>query len=115
MAFDPSAPGDVFGMLALNATTVVTLSLDVRYVYELRHTGKDAGGTDDANSALSAWLSKSSGVLTADDSVEDDKYELVDAETLSIGPGISALYLVSTAGADGVVKLARVGTPTNSY
>ncbi len=57
MAFDPTAPGDVFGMVALTAATEITLSLDPRYQYKLIHTGADASGTDDAQSALSAWLS----------------------------------------------------------
>jgi len=31
------------------------------------------------------------------------------------GPGISKLYIVSKATADGVLKPVRIGTPTNSY
>ena len=109
------AAEDLFGMIALNAGTEVSLALDVRYMYELTHTGKDASGNDDANSALSAWLSTLSSTITANSSVEDEKYELVDGASVLFGPGISTLYLVSTTGADGTLKLVRRGTPTNSY
>ena len=78
MAFDPTAPGDVFGMVALNGATEVTLTLDPRYQYKIIHTGADAGGTDDANSALSAWLSTLSATITCDKTVEDEKFELTD-------------------------------------
>jgi|GEM_PF-2535025 len=115
MAFDPTAPGDVFGMLALTADTEITLNLDPRYQYKLIHTGADAGGTDDADSALSAWLSTLSGTITADKTVEDEKLELADGANETIGPGIKTLYLVSTTGADAVLKIVRIGNPTNSY
>ena len=45
MAFDPSAPGDLFGMIALNGATEVSLTLDVRYQYRIYHTGYDVSGS----------------------------------------------------------------------
>lgn len=115
MAFDPTAPGDKFGMVALNADTEVSVSLDPRYQYKFIHTGDDAGGTDDAQSALSAWLSTVSATITADKTVEDEKFELLTDDEVTVGPGISTLYIVSTTGADAVLKFVRIGTPTNSY
>jgi hypothetical protein len=115
MAFDPTAPGDTFGMVALNAVTQVTVNLDPRYQYKLIHTGADASGNDDASSALSAWLSTRSAVITANKATEDEKFELLDGTSETFGPGISTLYLVSTANADAVLKIVRVGTSVNSY
>ena len=115
MAFDPTAPGDKIGMVALSGATQVTLNLDPRYQYKLIHTGADASGNDDANSALSAWLSTLSATITANKTVEDEKFELTDGANETVGPGISKLYLVSTANADAVLKIVRIGTPTNSY
>ena len=115
MAFDPTAPGDVFGMIALNGATEVSLTLDPRYQHKIVHSGAGADGTDDANSALSAWLSTLSATITADKTVEDVKFELTDGSSETFGPGISKLYIVSTAGADAVLKIVRVGTPTHSY
>lgn len=115
MAFDPTAPGDVFGMIALASTAEVTLNLDPRYRYKLIHTGAGADGTDDSNSALSAWLSTLSGTITCNKTVEDEKFELTDGASETIGPSISKLYLKSTATADAVIKIVRIGTPTNSY
>jgi len=115
MAFDPTAPGDCFGMVAVNAATEVELSLDVRYQYKIIHTGDDAAGNDDAQSALSAWLSTLSGTITANKTVEDEKYELTDGAEETIGPGISTLYIVSTTGADAILKVVRIGQPTTSY
>ncbi len=112
MAF---AKEDVFGMLALTAGTEVELELDVRYQYKIFHTGADASGADDAQSALSAWLSTLSGTITADSSVEDEKLEMKDGTDETIGPGIGKLYIVSTTGADAVLKLYRIGSPTTSY
>lgn len=112
MAF---AREDVFGMFALTATTEIAVPLDVRYAYKISHTGDDAAGNDDANSALSAWLSTLSGTITCDNSIEDEKYELVTDTNETFGPGIGTLYVKSTANADGVIKLYRIGTPTSSY
>jgi hypothetical protein len=112
MAF---AKEDVFGMFSLTAGTEITLPVDVRYRYKLTHTGLDAAGNDDASSALSAWLSTLSGEITADGSVEDEKYELIDETSETFGPGIGNLYVVSTTGADAVIKLFRIGSPTVSY
>ena len=115
MAFDPTAPGDCFGMIALSAATEVSLTLDPRYQYKIIHTGDDASGNDDAQSALSAWLSTLESTITANKTVEDEKYELLTDTDETIGPGISKLYIVSTTGADAVLKFVRIGTPTNSY
>ena len=115
MAFDPTAPGDVFGMVALNGATEVTLNLDARYQYKLVHTGAGADGTADANSQKSAWLSTLSATITCDKTVEDVKHELLTSTNETFGPGISKLYLKSTADADAVLKIVRVGTPTSSY
>jgi hypothetical protein len=114
MTFDPSSD-DTFGMVALTAATEVALSLDPRYQYKLIHTGADASGNDDTQSALSAWLSTLSATITANKTVEDEKFELTDGASETIGPGISTLYIVSTTGADAVLKIVRIGTPTNSY
>ena len=115
MAFDPTAPGDKFGMVALTGGTQVTVSLDVKYQYKFIHTGADASGNDDANSALSAWLSTSSSTITANKTVEDEKFELTDGANETIGPGISTLYVISTTNADAVLKFVRVGTPSSAY
>jgi hypothetical protein len=114
MAF---AAEDKFGMIAIDEENEATLNLDPRYQYKITHTGKGADGTDDATSAISAWLSTLSGTIIADSSVEDEKYELTDGASETLGPGISKLYLVSTTGtgADATLKIVRVGTPTNSY
>jgi hypothetical protein len=109
------AASHLFGMVALSGATEVSLSLDVRYSYKLFHTGVDVSGNDDANSAKSAWLSTVSATITCDGSVEDHKLEMKDGTNETIGPGISMLYLKSTADADAVIKLYRIGTPTNSY
>ena len=112
MAF---AKEDVFGMVALASTTEVELALDVRYRYKLIHTGAGADGTDDANSALSAWLSTLSATITCDKTIEDEKFELTDGANETIGPGITTLYLKSTATADAAIKVVRIGLPTPSY
>lgn len=114
MAFDPSSD-DKFGMIALTADTEVTLNLDPRYQYKIIHTGADASGTDDAQSALSAWLSTLSATIAANKTVQDEKFELTDGASETFGPGISKLYLVSTTGADAVLKIVRIGTPSLSY
>ena len=117
MAF---AKEDVFGMVSLTAATEITLPLDVRYAYKITHTGADAAGNDDgAGDGLleeaSAWLSTLESTITADGTVEDEKYELTDGTSETFGPGIGALYVVSVNGADAVIKLFRIGTPTSSY
>jgi len=109
------AATDKFGMIALNGATEVSLNLDVRYQYKLIHTGAGADGVDDANSALSAWLSTLSATITANKSVEDEKHELLDGASEVVGPGVSKLYIVSTANADAVLKVVRIGAPTTSY
>ncbi len=117
MAF---AKEDVFGMFSLTADTEITLPLDVRYSYRITHTGADAAGNDDgAGDSLleeaSAWLSTLSGTITCDGTVEDEKYELTDGTSETFGPGIGNLYVKSVSGADAVIKLFRMGTPTVSY
>jgi len=112
MAFEKE---DVFGMVSLTAATEITLPLDVRYSYKITHTGVDAASHDDAQSALSAWLSTLSATITCDNTVEDCKYILTDSTSETFGPGIGNLYVKSTTGADAVIKLFRIGTPTNSY
>jgi hypothetical protein len=91
------------------------LSLERNHQYKLIHTGEDASGDDDANSAKSAWLSTLSATITCDGTVEDEKLELTDGSTETIGPGISSLYLKSTAGADAVLKIVRIGGPRQGY
>ena len=112
MAF---AKEDKLGMVALIGGAEVSLSLDVRYQYEVTHLGKDASGNDDANSALSAWVSTRANTTMADSSVQDQKFELPDSASECFGPGIENLYFVSAANADAVLGVVRVGTPTNSY
>ena len=112
MAF---AKEDVFGMFSLTATTEIALPLDVRYAYKISHTGDDAAGNDDGASALSAWLSTLSATITCDGTVEDEKYELLTDTSETFGPGIGTLYVKSTATADAVIKLFRIGTPSHSY
>ena len=106
---------DKFGMVALAGAGEVELDLDVRYQYRIFHTGDDVGGVDDANSALSGFLSTASSAIAADKSIEDNKYELMTDLSVTIGPGISKLYIVSAANADAVLQVVRIGTPTGSY
>lgn len=115
MAYDKTAPGDAFGMIALASTSEVSVSLDPRYQYKFTHTGVDASGNGDANSQLSAWLSTLSATIACDKTVEDEKYELIQATSETLGPGISTLYIKSTATADGILKFVRIGSPTTSY
>ena len=117
MAF---AKEDVFGMFSLTGATEIALPLDVRYQYKITHTGADADGNDGgAGDGLleeaPAYLSTLSATITADDTVEDEKYILTDGTSETFGPGIGTLYVVSIGGADAVVKLFRIGTPCNSY
>ena len=112
--FDPAAD-DKFGMVALEGLTEVQVSLDVRYKYHVTHTGMDGDGNSDASSLVSAWLSTASNTIATDKTVQDEKFELPHNESEVLGPGISKLYLRSTIGADAVLKIVRLGTPTNSY
>ena len=98
---------DPFGMFSLTGATEITLELLPMYAYTFTHTEKDSAGTDDAQSALSAWFSTLSGTITADNTVEDDKMWIADAGNETIGPGISKLYVVSTAGADAAIQIVR--------
>ena len=98
---------DAFGLFSLTATTEIELALDPRYSYEFTHLGKDSGGDDNAQSALSAWLSTTSATITADNTVEDEKLWIADAGNETIGPGISTLYVVSTDGADAAIQIVR--------
>jgi hypothetical protein len=101
---------DAFGLFSLTATTQITLELNPRYSYKFIHTGKDSAGNDDANSALSAWLSTVSATITADNTVEDKKMWIADGTNETIGPGISKLYVVSTANADAAIQIIRQGS-----
>ena len=103
-----------FGTVALNGATEVTVTLDERFAYQVRHTGTDASGTDDANSALTAYLSYASGV-TVSLAEEDDKYPLMDGQTVEIGPGIPTLYIDAAAGADGILAFSRIGQMTRAW
>jgi hypothetical protein len=80
----------------------------------VRHTGLDASANADANSQATAYLSYASGV-TADLSEEDDKYPLITAQSVEIGPGISTLYIDSVANADGILVFARKGELTRAW
>jgi hypothetical protein len=98
---------DTFGLFSLTGATEITLELLPMYSYKFTHTGKDSAGNDDANSALSVWMSTTSATITADNTVEDDKMWIADAGNETIGPGISKLYVVSTAGADAAIQIVR--------
>lgn len=98
---------DFFGLFSLTADTEILLELDPRFSYKLTHLGVDSASNNDAQSALSAWLSTTSATITADNTVEDDKLWIADAGTETIGPGISKLYVVSTAGADAAIQIVR--------
>jgi hypothetical protein len=105
---------DHFGTVAINAGTEVTVTLDPTYVYQVHHTGVDAALNDDGPSALPAYLSFASGV-TATPAEEDDKYALMDGQSVEIGPGITTLYIDSIATADGILTFARKGIPTRAF
>lgn len=98
---------DAFGMFSLTGATEITLELQPMYAYTFTHTGDDSAGNDDAQSALSAWFSTLSGTITANNTVEDKKAWVADEGTLTLGPGIEKLYVVSTAGADAAIKIVR--------
>jgi hypothetical protein len=98
---------DAFGLFSLTGATEITLELNPRYSYKFTHTGADSGGVDDANSQKSAWLSTTSATITADNTVEDDKVWIANDGNVTIGPGISKLYVVSTTGADAAIQIVR--------
>lgn len=98
---------DAFGLFSLSGATQITLELDSRYSYKFIHTGDDSSGNDDAQSALSAWLSTASGTITANNTVEDEKLWIATDTEQTIGPGISKLYVVSTTGADAAIQIVR--------
>jgi len=105
---------DPFGMFSLTGATEITLELLPMYAYTFTHTGDDSAGNDDAQSALSAWLSTLSGTITADNTVEDKKAWVADEGSITLGPGIEKLYVVSTAGADAAIQIVRQA-PTVPY
>lgn len=98
---------DAFGLFSLTAATEIPLELNPRYSYKFIHLGVDSAGNDDAQSALSAWLSTVSATITADNTVEDEKLWIADGGNVTIGPGIEKLYVVSTAGADAAIQIVR--------
>ena len=105
---------DAFGLFSLNGATEITLELSPMYAYTFTHTGDDSAGNDDANSALSAWFSTLSGTIAADNTVQDEKAWVADGGTLTLGPGIEKLYVVSTVGADAAIQIVR-HAPTVPY
>ncbi len=109
-----AAVTNFFGTVAINNTTEVTVTLDPRYAYQVRHTGVDAALVDDANSALPAYLSYASGV-TVTPAEEDDKYALLDGQSVEIGPGITTLYIDSISNADGILAFSRKGLPSRAW
>jgi len=99
---------DAFGYIALAAATEVSVELLARYQYKLVHTEVDAAGNDDAQSALSAYISTSSGAITADSVYDEDEKMWIDnAANETIGPGIDKLYLIGATGADAVIQIIR--------
>jgi hypothetical protein len=98
---------DKFGLFSLTAATEISLELNPMYAYKFTHLGEDSAGNDDAQSALSAWFSTTSGTITANNTVEDDKLWIEDAGNETIGPGIETLYVVSTTGADAAIQIVR--------
>ena len=104
-----------FGTVALNSTTEVKVTLDERFAYQVRHTGLDASSTDDANSALTAFLSYTTGITSLTLAEEDDKYPLMDEQSVEIGPGISTLYIDAASGADGILLFVRKGETTRRW
>jgi len=105
---------DFFGTVQLTAATEITVTLDPRYAYQVQHTGKDEANVDDGPSAYPAFLSYATGV-TATGVTEDDKYTLVDGQSVEIGPGITTLYIDSIADADGVLAFSRQGIQTRAF
>ena len=109
-----AAATDHFGTVALNGSTEVTVTLDSKFAYQVRHTGVDASGSDNANSALTAYLSYASGV-TVSMAEEDDKYPLMNEQSVEIGPGITTLYIDAAADSDGILVFSRKGTSTRAW
>lgn len=103
-----------FGTVAIVGASEVTVTLDPKFAYQVRHTGVDASGNNDDEAALAAYLSCASGV-TADMSEEDDKYPLMDGQSVEIGPGITTLYVGAAANADGILVFSRKGTSTRAW
>lgn len=101
---------DAFGLFSLTAATEITLELSPRFAYKFTHLGVDSAGNDDAQSALSAWLSMTSATITADNTVEDDKLWIADGGNVTIGPGVGTVYVVSTTGADAGIQIVRQGS-----
>jgi len=104
-----------FGTVALNGTNEVTVTLDEQYSYEVYHTGTDAAGNGDASSQITAYMSYASGLAAVSMAEEDDKYPLLYGKYVTIGPGISTLYIDSTTGADGILAFSRIGELTRNW
>jgi hypothetical protein len=98
---------DAFGLFSLTGTTEIALDLNPRYSYKIIHTGDDSAGNDDANSDKAAWLSTVSATITANNTVQDKKMWIASDTSETIGPGISKLYVVSTADADAAIQIIR--------
>ena len=109
-----AAVTDHFGTVALDGTNEVTVTLDETFAYQVRHTGVDADGNDDASSALTAYLSYGSGMI-ASMAEADDKYALMDEQSVEIGPGINTLYIVAAENSDAILIFARKGTSTRAW
>ncbi len=103
-----------FGTVALVSNGEVSVTLDERYAYHIRHTGLDASGNDDANSAGAACLSRTSG-KTVDMSEADDKFVLTDGKSIEIGPGIATLYVSAALNVDAILLFSRRGLPTRTW
>ena len=95
-----------FGILDLDEDNEVSVTLNPTFAYQVRHTGVDASGTDDANSAKTAWLSYTSG---------GTEYPLMDGQSVEVGPGITTLYAESVIGADGRLAFSRKGELTRAW
>lgn len=109
-----AASTNFFRTVAIDGTTEVTVALDPKFAYQVRHTGVDTNGTDDANSALTAYLSYESGVNPSM-IPEADKYPLMDEQSVEIGPGIATLYIDAAVNSDGVLAFSRKGTSSRAW
>ncbi len=103
-----------FGTVAIVGASEVTVTLDPKFAYQVRHTGVDASGNDDDNSALTAYLSYESGVV-ASMAEEDDKYPLMGDQSVEIGPGITTLFIDAAVNSDGILAFSRKGTATRAW